>query len=145
MNPVAIEPLPPEQKTSGIVLPDERSCKQKHYAFCANPDCRENGQEFRFQIEQTLVPCPKCGATDPPMVGMLCKTHLLIRDKSGPFAGASGLRYRMGCDPQRKRHHLSTITNHEAFTDDRTICNCEECLIEADRVNAEAISGTAIF
>lgn len=145
MNSIAIEPLPHDSNTSGIVLPEERSTKQRHYAFCANPACRENGQEFRFEIDQTLVPCPKCGATQAPMVGMLCKTHLLIRDKSGPFAGSSGLRYRMACDPQRKRHHLSTITNHEAFTDDRSICNCEDCLIEANKVNADAIGGIAIL
>lgn len=131
----AMQPLP-TKATNGIAIPEERTHKQRNYAFCANPECVEDGHEFRFEIENTLMPCPKCGATKPPMVGMLAKTHLLVRDRKGHIEGASGLRYRIACDTENKRHRISTLTNHELATGDRTICNCIDCLTEANRINA---------
>ena len=131
----AMQPLP-TKTTNGIAIPEERTHKQRNYAFCANIECAENGQEFRFEIENTLMPCPKCGATKPPMVGMLAKTHLLVRDRKGHIEGYGGLRYRIACDTENKRHRISTLTNHELATGDRTICNCIDCLTEANRINA---------
>ena len=115
----AMQPLP-TKTTNGIAIPEERTHKQRNYAFCANIECAENGQEFRFEIENTLMPCPKCGATKPPMVGMLAKTHLLVRDRKGHIEGQGGVRYRIACDTENKRHRISTITNHARATGERT-------------------------
>ena len=86
--------------------------------------------EFRFEIQNDLVPCPKCGACQAPMVGILAKTHLLVRDPKGHIVGQGGLRYRIGCDIENKRHHISTIYNHELATSDRATANCLDCLVE---------------
>ena len=105
----------------------------------------KHGQKFSlFEIEQTLLPCPKCGATRAPMVGMLAKTHLLLRDKKGNFEGASGLRYRIGCDPENKRTVISTTENHELATGDRQIANCIDCLAQADKHNVGWQTGSLI-
>lgn len=124
----AIKPLPMATSDAGIVIPDERTHKQRNFAFCANPECAENGMEFRFEIQQTLVPCPKCGACQAPMVGLLAKTHLLVRDPKGHIVGQGGLRYRIACDHDNKRHYISTIHNHELATADRPTANCLDCL-----------------
>jgi hypothetical protein len=139
----AIQPLK-TAPTNGIAIPGERTHKQRNYAFCANPECAEDGQEFRFEIEHTLMPCPKCGATKPPFVGMLAKTHLLVRDRKGHIEGTGGLRYRIACDTQNKRHRISTITNHELATGERDICNCIDCLTEANRINAGSVAGYSL-
>ena len=131
----AMQPLP-TKTTNGIAIPEERTHKQRNYAFCANIECAENGQEFRFEIENTLMPCPKCGATKPPMVGMLAKTHLLVRDRKGHIEGQGGLCFHDAAATENKRHRISTLTNHELATGDRTICNCIDCLTEANRINA---------
>jgi hypothetical protein len=136
-----IKPVPFNPNASGVVIPDERSTKQKQFAFCANPECAENGEEFEWEIAHSLSPCPKCGACKPPMVGIKAKVHLMIRDRMGPFEGVGGLRYRIACDTQSKRHGISTLTNHEVGTDDRSVCNCIDCLIEANKINAPARSG----
>jgi hypothetical protein len=139
-----IKPLPNQRTDAGIVIPETRSTKQRNFAYCSNPECAENGLEFRFEVEHTLVPCPKCGATKAPMVGMLAKVHLLVRDKRGPLEGASGLRYRVACDPSGKRATISTMHNHELATDDRGTANCLDCLIAADKANAEQFTGNPI-
>lgn len=138
------------QHTShGIILPDERSSKQRNYAFCENHECREinksTGQmdRFHFEVEHSIFCCPKCGANKPPIVGMLAKVHLMVRDKLGEFEGAGGLRYRIACD--KGRGHISTLTNHEAGTDDLSVVTCEDCLEEARRLNAPAQSGLKTF
>lgn len=131
----AMSPVKP-QATNGIAIPGERTHKQRNYAFCANPECAEDGQEFRFEVEHTLMPCPKCGATEAPFVGMLAKTHLLVRDKLGHIKGTGGLRYRIACDTENKRYSISTATNHELATGERNICNCIDCLTEANKINA---------
>lgn len=140
----SIKPLGHDTTASGIVLPETRSHKQRNFAYCNNPECAENGLEFRFEIDQTLVPCPKCGATKAPMVGMLTKTHLVIRDKKGKLEGASGLRYRIACDTENKRDFISTLHNHELGTGDRNTANCIDCLIEADRQNVGLVTGSQI-
>lgn len=136
------QPLPYDTTASGIVLPDERSHKQRHFAFCANPACRVNGQEFRFEIEHSLVPCPKCGANKPPYVGMLAKIHLSIPDPNGRFEGVGGLKYRIACDTKNSREVISTLTNHELATGDRSVCNCEDCLKVVFKKNIDEIGAT---
>lgn len=121
-------PLPMATSSSGIVIPNERTHKQKNYAFCCNPACAEEGQEFRFEIENTLSPCPKCGAYEAPMVGILAKVHLLVTDRNGPIKGQGGIRYRIACDHTGKRNYISTETNHELATGDRKTANCLDCL-----------------
>lgn len=139
-----INPLGHDQSASGIVIPETRSRKQRNFAFCCNPECSEMGLEFRFEIQDTLVPCPKCGATKAPLVGMLAKTHLIVRDKRGQLEGAGGLRYRLACDTENKRGSISTIHNHELATGDRTIANCLDCLVQADRENVGLTTGNAL-
>jgi len=126
----AIKPLPMATSDAGIVIPDERTTRQRNFAFCSNPECSEHGMEFRFEIQNDLVPCPKCGACQAPMVGILAKTHLLVRDPMGHIVGQGGLRYRIGCDVENKRHVISTIYNHELATSDRATANCLDCLVE---------------
>jgi hypothetical protein len=142
---MGITPIQNDPNASGIVIPEERSHKQRNYAFCANPACAENGQEFRFEIEHTLSPCPKCGANKPPLIGMVAKVHLMISDRMGPFEGIGGLRYRIACDTKGTREGVSTVTNHELGTDDRSVCNCIDCLKQADRLNVPAKSGISLF
>ncbi len=136
-----MKPIGHDSTASGIVLPETRSHKQRNFAYCNNPECAEAGLEFRFEIEQTLVPCPKCGATKAPMVGMLAKTHLLVRDRKGKLAGIGGLTYRLACDTENKRDSISSIHNHELGTGDRTIANCIDCLVQADRQNVGLVTG----
>ncbi|AMV31330.1 hypothetical protein VN12_04380 [Pirellula sp. SH-Sr6A] len=136
----SIKPLPNATTNSGIVIPNERTHKQPNFAFCANPKCAENGLEFRFQIEDTLMPCPKCGATHAPLVGMLAKTHLLVQDRMGHLVGSGGLRYRIACDTENKRHVISTPENHELATGDRRIANCLDCL----KVTTPDLTGHAL-
>lgn len=123
---------PMNSSSGGIVIPNERTQKQRNYAFCSNPTCAEDGLEFRFEIEDSLRPCPKCGAYEAPLVGILAKTHLLVQDKKGNFKGQGGIRYRLACDPENKRFVISTVTNHELATSDRKTSNCLDCLAVTD-------------
>lgn len=141
-----IKPLPMATSKSGVVIPTERSHKQRNYAFCANPACAETndaGQkvEFRFEIEDTLCPCPKCGANEAPIVGILAKTHLLLQDKAGHIRGAGGIRYRIACDRKNERHYISTASNHELATGERSVANCLDCLA----LSTPAVTATAMF
>lgn len=140
-----IKPLPMATSDAGIVIPETRSHKQRNFAFCSNPECAENGLEFRFEIQDTLMPCPKCGACRAPMVGILAKTHYLVRDKLGHLEGASGLRYRIACDVENKRYSISTPENHELATGDRQTANCLDCLIEADKKNIGLYTGSRML
>jgi hypothetical protein len=144
-----IKPLPMATTDAGIVIPNSRCQKKRNFAYCSNPECAESRDgvryEFRFEIEDSLRPCPKCGACRAPMVGILAVTHYLIRDKSGHLEGASGLRYRIACDVENKRHEISTPENHELATGDRGTANCVECLIEADRANVGLYTGSRML
>jgi hypothetical protein len=137
-----IKPLPMKQTSAGIVIPNERSIKQRNFAFCRNPECAEEGCEFRFEVEHTLNPCPKCGADRAPFVGMLAKIHLLVRDRKGPLVCAGGLRYRMACDTEYKRGSISTTENHELGSGAREVCNCVDCLVQADKINVGEYTGS---
>lgn len=140
-----IEPIVHQHGSSGMVLPAERSIKQRNFAYCANPQCAENGREFHFEVEHDLFCCPKCGANRPPVVGMLAKIHLIVQDPRGQFEGVGGIRYRIACDTGKKRESVSTITNHEVGTGDITACNCVDCLAEAKKINAANKTGLLIY
>jgi hypothetical protein len=127
-----IDPIPIDHSSSGIAIPSERSIKQRQYAYCANPQCAVGGKEFTFEVEHSYFCCPKCGANKPPLVGMLAKIHLMVQDRNGTFEGIGGLRYRIACDTAHQREHVSTLTNHEMGTADRTVCNCQDCLAATD-------------
>lgn len=94
--------------------------------FCRNPECRENGREFEFQVEHDNFSCPKCGADRAPMIGLLVLTHLLVRNDQGPIIGSGGLRWSLACDEERA--YLATVTNKEAATDNAKVANCPGCL-----------------
>lgn len=115
-----------------VTIPADRTRKQPLLAYCRNPACWQNDEKcaplmrFEFALETGNVECPRCRANEPPMVGILVLTHLLIKDPRGPILGAEGWRYRMGCDAQRA--YLATMTNQEAASGDPHVVNCPGCL-----------------
>jgi hypothetical protein len=131
-------------RSNGVHIPAERSIKQRQFAYCTNPECRENGAEYHWEIKHDWTCCPKCGANQAPMVGILAKIHLMVRDKTGPLQGNGGLRYRLACDTKKNREGISTLTNYEVATDQKEVCNCQDCLIEAMKLNVGPRSGIAI-
>ncbi len=80
-----------------VEVPRDRTNKQPANGFCRNPECQEDGQdEYRFEVHHARVECPKCGANQAPMIGLLVLTHLMIRDGNGPIcarkAGTAGMQ-----------------------------------------------------
>ena len=138
-----IDPIEIERSSSGIAIPDERTIKQRNFAYCQNPACAEGGKEFTFEVEHSYFCCPKCGANKPPLVGMIAKIHLMIPDRLGEFEGIGGLRYRIACDTKNKRGHISTVKNHEMGTGDKSVCNCVDCMAAAE--SSPEKSGILIF
>lgn len=119
---------------SGIVIPGDRTVKQRSFGVCMNRACLEKNtdERFTFQVENDHFACPKCGADKPPLVGMLALIHFLIPDKTGPLEGAGGLRYRFGCDSTRA--YMATHTNQEACSGQIEAVNCIGCLQEAQKL-----------
>lgn len=119
---------------AGIEVPNDRTNKQRARGFCRNPECQEKkGELFTFDVENDGFDCPKCGADQPPMVGLFTLVHLLIRDPDGPIPGVGGIRYRSACEAHRD--YLATPTNDEAFSADPDGINCPGCIAEADKLN----------
>jgi len=123
-----------------IVPPKDRTQKQAVRAYCVNPQCWEDdsGGRFEFTVEHGEIACPKCGANEPPMVGLLVLVHMLLPDQKGPIRGSGGLRYKLGCE--QARAYLATETNLEAATGDIQAANCPGCLKAAEALGIE-ISG----
>lgn len=124
----------------GIEVPNDRTSKQPITGYCYNLECMEEGQRFEFPVPHGDVACPKCGATEAPMVGLLTLIHFLVRDKMGPIRSGFG-RYKLACDP--KRWHLATPTNLEAATDQLQAANCPQCLKVAAEQKLKPIQGVA--
>ncbi len=89
--------------------------------------------KYRFEVHHARVECPKCGANQAPMIGLLVLTHLMIRDEKGPILCKKG-RYRLACNGNKDRKHLATRTNLEAATDQYEVANCPGCLAEAEKL-----------
>jgi hypothetical protein len=124
-----------------VVIPSDRTTKQPVTACCFNLECLEDGDRFEFPCEHGDVACPKCGATEAPMIAVLALTHFLVRDnKAGLIRGGHG-RYRLACDP--KRAYLATPTNNEAATDQLEAANCPQCLRVAKEQNLKPMQGAA--
>lgn len=123
-----------------VTPPADRTCKQPVRAYCANPQCWEMAERgrFEFEVEHGEVTCPKCGANEPPMIGLLVLVHLLLPDPRGPINGAGGIRYRIACDEHRA--YLATTTNKEAATGAVEAANCGQCLKVASKLGV-AVSG----
>jgi DNA-directed RNA polymerase subunit M/transcription elongation factor TFIIS len=128
----------------GIVIPHDRTTRQRVRGYCLNLECRESSDadRFEFDVEHDRFACPKCGNDRPPGVGLLVLTHLLIRDRKGPILGDMGLNYRLAC--HKDRAYLATITNLEAATGDITFCNCPGCLKVADELKITTAQGVAL-
>lgn len=125
-----------------IIVPEDRSDKQRPMAFCRNPACQERADlEFTFEVKHDRCACPKCGANKSPMVGLLTLTHLLvpIAQGKGPILGKGGLTYAIACD--HKRAYLATMTNNEAATDQVKFANCPGCLEIAEKLGIKKPTG----
>lgn len=111
-----------------VTIPNDRTQKQPVKCACYNPECLEDSshERFEFTFEHGQVACPKCGATEPPIISVMSLTHLLHRNKSGKIVGAGGLRFSLACD--HNRAYLATRTNLEAATDQVQFVNCPGCL-----------------
>lgn len=110
-------------------VPTDRTSKQPATGYCFNPSCRNKSEDSRFEFEvdsDDKLQCPKCGRSEPPMVGLLTLIHLLVADPQGPVLGGGGSRWRFACD--KGRSHLATATNLEAATGDVSSANCQGCL-----------------
>lgn len=126
---------------SSIEVPHDRTSKQPITGYCLNLECMEDGKRFEFPCNHADVACPKCGAQDAPMIGVLALTHFMVLDnKVGLIRGSHG-RYRLACDP--KRAYLATPTNNEAATDQLPFVNCPGCLTVAKEQNLKPIQGMA--
>jgi hypothetical protein len=114
-----------------ISVPHDRTTAQPVTGFCLNRECCSNADgepidRFTWEVTSGEIACPKCGANESPLVGLLTLVHMLLRDNNGPIKGVGGLRYRLACDA--KRRTLATTTNLEAATGDLRACNCTGCL-----------------
>ena len=132
-----------------IKIPDDRTTAQPVTAFCMNPECAtenaetgELSERFLFDVSAGQVACPKCGANESPLVGLLTLTHMLLRDNNGPIRGMGGLKYKLACD--HKRRVLATNTNQEAATGDLRACNCLGCLTYCAEMGISKNSGVPI-
>jgi Zn finger protein HypA/HybF involved in hydrogenase expression len=117
-----------------VNVPHDRTDKQPVTGFCMNPECLESSdrRRFEFPVEHSSVVCPKCGANEPPYVGVLALVHLLVRDNKGPIIGTGGLRWKLLCD--EKRAYLATATNQEAATGDPHAISCPGCKAKAEEL-----------
>jgi hypothetical protein len=107
-------------------IPSDRTKKQPIVGYCLNPECRELSTDERFEfVVEHEVCCPKCGATNPPLVDLLVLIHFLHANKQGRIVGSMGMRYSIACDP--KRSHTATVTNLEAASGDLRAVNCPGC------------------
>ena len=113
-------------KAPKIILPSDRTTKQPLMAFCRNVECIEDGKRFEFEVQHDPITCPKCGATEHPLIGVMSLIHFLHRADKGPIPGTGGLRYQVACDPTRT--YLATDTNDEAASDQLGAVNCPGCL-----------------
>lgn len=111
-----------------IIIPGERTQKQPVTAFCRNPQCLPDSgaKRFEFEVTHADVACPKCGATEAPMIGLLSLIHFLYRNPKGKILGQGGIRYQLACDDSRG--YLATLGNDEAATDQLIAVNCPGCL-----------------
>lgn len=126
-----------------ILIPGDRTQKQPVRAFCGNPECREQSdQRFEFDAQHEAIECPKCGANQSPMVGLVALIHFLHRQKGGPIVGSGGLRYALACDSNRA--YLATATNQEAASGDLSVANCPGCLQAAVEKQLIPIQGAAV-
>jgi len=124
-----------------VVMPKDRTIKQPVFAFCRNPECRVvSNQDFTFHVEHAHVACPKCGANQDPMIGVLTLCHHLMPHPQGPIIGHAGRRYRLACDA--KRAYLATATNLESATDQPQIVNCPGCRAEIE--NQRIVNPTGV-
>lgn len=116
--------------TASVLIPNDRTQKQPVKAFCRNVECLEasNRRRFEFDVnpDHGEVTCPKCGATEAPMIGVLSLVHFLHRNPKGPIVGMGGIRYQLSCSDSRG--YLATLTNDEAATDQLQAVNCPGCL-----------------
>lgn len=129
---------------SGIEIPRDRTTRQPARGYCLNPECLEDSAagRFEFDVQDDRFACPKCGARDTPMVGLLVLTHLLIRDPEGPIRGAMG-RFKLAC--HHSRAYLATLTNLEAATGDPRIANCPGCLAAARKLGIKIPQGMELL
>ena len=129
---------------SVLIIPNDRSTKQRVRCICRNPECLESSDKphFEFTSEHAHITCPKCGANRSPMVAMLALVHFLHRERSGPIVGVGGLRYRLACE--EKRAYLATTTNQEAATGDFAHVNCPGCLKAAIDKKLVPLAGFAM-
>jgi hypothetical protein len=111
---------------SGIVIPRDRTDKQPPTGYCLNPECQVDNQRYEFEVKHDRFACPKCGASKPPIVGLLVLTHWFVPAKNGPIEDGGGLRFKLACDD--KRAYLATFTNLEAATKVLDLVNCPGCL-----------------
>lgn len=113
---------------SKIIIPKDRTQKQPLVAFCRNVQCLDSSdaKRFEFEVEHDPVTCPKCGATEAPMLGVLALIHFLHRNDKGLIVGVGGVRYQVACD--EKRAYLTTGNDNEAATDQLSAANCPACL-----------------
>lgn len=116
---------------SKVIIPGDRCEHQPVRAFCCNVECLNSSSDkrFEFDVEHEEVACPKCGATEAPMIGVLSLVHFLHRNPAGKINGMGGLKYQLACD--EKRVTLATHTNLEAATDQLSAVNCPGCLTAA--------------
>lgn len=132
---------------NAVQVPGDRTIKQPVRCYCLNPECRDRECEpgkdrYEFAVEHAEVVCPKCGANQVPIVGVLAIVHFIVRDKRGPLMGHGGLRYRLACEPRRT--FIATRTNLEAGTGELSAVTCVRCLAVAKEQNAAASQGTVI-
>lgn len=128
-----------------ITIARDRTLKQPVRGYCLNPNCACGSgafDRFEFTVKNDAFACPKCGANEAPLVGVLVLIHLLVHDQEkGEFKGMKGLRYRLACD--RKREHLATNTNLEAATGTLAHVTCPGCRRAAARLNLKTNQGLA--
>lgn len=110
-----------------IVIPNDRTTKQRARGYCLNPQCFVSSEDsrFEFSVEHDRFCCPKCGANTAPLVGLLVLTHWLLPAADGPLVGHMGMRYRLACDSRRA--YMATRTNLEATTSELAQVTCEGC------------------
>lgn len=118
---------------SNVLIPHDRTNKQPVRAICRNPECLEQSSDphFSFACEHEKVACPKCGANQSPMIGLLVLTHYLYRDRDGCITGTGGLTYSLACDT--KRAYMATTTNQEAASGELSVVNCPGCLAAVEK------------
>lgn len=130
---------------SSIIIPRDRTTKQQPVGFCLNPECFDSSdqQRFEFRAEHSPVTCPKCGANQSPMVGLLALVHHVIKTPQGKIVGMGGLRYGLACDPGRS--FIATITNNEHGSGDIQAVNCPGCLAAYERNKPTAVNGQSLI